>query len=446
MMNSDSDIESEIRSDIDNLITKIGDMEIKDNFVNLKPEMKPDNIKPEIKQENWIPSVNDIPTTSRQIPIRREFSKPTQGYAAMMTTIRKEENYKPYESMKNEPINPFGIYLDLDCISNTEEAIDKWETAFRIAVSVNKMDIETVVSFLERTLLNSSLRYWQNLNPDIKKVIFETDNILANIITRAVEAFRIEFCGEGNILKDPATVKKYSTALLRLQLCDICEIDRYICVFQDYYYHIYNQVLDTSSYLPLFFAKIPDPWGQKLINTYDPGFNDTLGKRISHVRDKLSEWCGDAILAKRTKGLKKRISLCCDKPKMPLMIGCDSSYYYGKIKRKYKRKSQNKKRYFKKRKTNYYKKKGYSRTSKPTFKRKPKPKECRCYYCKEVGHYANKCPKKFGKNIKKFEIDEDIEKMINDGDFIQINDFREVDSDESIFILTDTEYTSSENE
>lgn len=128
------------------------------------------------------------------------------------------------------------------------------------------------------------------------------------------------------------------------------------------------------------------------------------------------------------------------------MIGCDSSYYYGKIKSKYKKRNQYKKRYFKKRKTKYYKKKGYNKTYKPTFKRKQKPKECRCYYCKEIGHYANKCPKKFNKNAKKFEIDEDIEKMINDGDFIQINDFQDIDSDESIFILTDTEYTSSENE
>ena len=40
-----------------------------------------------------------------------------------------------------------------------------------------------------------------------------------------------------------------------------------------------------------FFAKIHDPWGNKLIDTYYPGTTDTLGKRITHVRDKLSEWC-----------------------------------------------------------------------------------------------------------------------------------------------------------
>lgn len=437
-MNTDSETENSVSTDIDNLITKIGEININDNFINLKPE---------IKQEDWNPSINEVPSTSSQIPIRNQlFDKPIKSYAAITSALKNEENYTPYEKMKNEPINPFGIYLDLDCISNTQEAIDKWETALRISIAVNKMDIEISKLFLEKTLVNSALRFWQNMSFENKNIIFGTDNDISNMVTRATEAFRLEFCGEGNILKDPATVQKYTTALYRLQLCDMCEIDRYICVFQDYYYHIYNQVQDINNFLPLFFAKIPDPWGQKLIETYNPGTADTLGKRISHLRDKLSEWCGNAILAKVTKGLRKRISLCCDKPKMPLMIGCDSSYYYGKIKRKYKKKKHYKKRYFKKRKTRYYKKNGYKKIDKPTYKRKPKPKECRCYFCKEIGHYANRCPKKFDNNKKKFEIDEDIENMINNGDFVQINDFENIDSDESIFILTDTEYTSSEDE
>ena len=36
------------------------------------------------------------------------------------------------------------------------------------------------------------------------------------------------------------------------------------------------------------------------------------------------------------------------------------------------------------------------------------------------------------------EFDEDLDNMIQQGEFIQINDFN-LDSDESIFILTDTE-------
>jgi hypothetical protein len=121
------------------------------------------------------------------------------------------------------------------------------------------MNIEETKYFIERSLVNGALRFWQNLSEDSKKTIFEDDDNLANIITRASEAFRLEFVGEGNFFKDPATVSKYKISLLRLQLCDICEIDRYICVFQNYYYHIYNQVNDIATYLMMFLSKIPDP-------------------------------------------------------------------------------------------------------------------------------------------------------------------------------------------
>ncbi|KAL5834570.1 hypothetical protein ACOSQ4_014067 [Xanthoceras sorbifolium] len=330
---------TEETSDIENLITKIGEIDINNshNFINIKPD---------IKQE-LNPNITDIPSTSRgpfarEPPLKRRFTTPTDsfytrnptGYAGLSSL--PNDNYTPLKKMRNENINPFGIFLDLDCVSNVEEAIDKWETSLRIAVEINKMDFEITKRFLEKTLVNSASRFWQNMTEATKNVIFLADSP-SQLITRAAEAFQLEFHGEGRLIKDPTMIMKYVIALQRLQLCDMCEIEKYICVFQDFYYHIYHQTDNSDSYLPLFFSKIPNPWGQKLIETYNPMTTDTLGKRIAHLRDKLSSWCGDAILAKATKGLRKRISLCSDTPKMPLMIGCDSQYYYEKIKRKYKK-------------------------------------------------------------------------------------------------------------
>ena len=103
------------------------------------------------------------------------------------------------------------------------------------------------------------------------------------------------------------------------------------------------------------------------------------------------------------------------------------------------KKKRYRKGYFKKRKIRYYKKRGYKKPKRPTFRRKKlNLKECKCYYCKEIGHLANRCPKKFNTNKKMIEFDEDLNNMIQQGEFIQINDFN-LDSDESIFILTDTE-------
>ncbi|KAJ9536290.1 hypothetical protein OSB04_un000538 [Centaurea solstitialis] len=136
MKHSDSDIESEIQEDIDNLVTQIGGMDISENFINIKPETKP---------ENWIPNVSDMPSSSKQIPIRKEFNKPIQGYAAVMSTIRKDESYKPYE----------------------KEAIDKWETALRIAIQIqnilllkmNNSDIASTSSSNPRTAQRGDIGY-----------------------------------------------------------------------------------------------------------------------------------------------------------------------------------------------------------------------------------------------------------------------------------------------
>ena len=69
------------------------------------------------------------------------------------------------------------------------------------------------------------------------------------------------------------------------------------------------------------------------------------------------------------------------------------------------------------------------------YKKNPKQaKECRCYACNKIGHYANECPNKFNK--KKIEIDEDIEKMIKQEEFIQVRKLEYLDdlhSNESIY-------------
>ena len=74
-----------------------------------------------------------------------------------------------------------------------------------------------------------------------------------------------------------------------------------------------------------------------MIETYTPENLDTLERRIAHAKDKLSSWCADALLAKASRELRKRNLLRCKNQKMPIIIGCDTPYYYGKIKRKYKK-------------------------------------------------------------------------------------------------------------
>ena len=83
------------------------------------------------------------------------------------------------------------------------------------------------------------------------------------------------------------------------------------------------------------------------------------------------------------------------------------------------------------------------------YRRNPnKAKECRCYSYNQYGHYANECPKRF--NQKKIELNDDIERMIDQKEFIQINRFEDLDeilSEESLHeIETETNITSSEDD
>ena len=135
------------------------------------------------------------------------------------------------------------------------------------------------------------------------------------MVTRALELIRLEFVGEGSYFKDANSVQKYIDALFRLTLCDMCEIDKYICVFQDYYYRTDSRKRET--YLEMFFSKIPDPWGKKLREEYSPGTKDTLGKRIFHTLDKLSKWCEESTLFRKTRNLKYQLKLCCNNLNMP---------------------------------------------------------------------------------------------------------------------------------
>jgi hypothetical protein len=56
---------------------------------------------------------------------------PPRRYAGVPRTINKniydEQGYTPLDKMKPETINPFEIYLDLDCVTHIKEAINKWE-------------------------------------------------------------------------------------------------------------------------------------------------------------------------------------------------------------------------------------------------------------------------------------------------------------------------------
>ena len=146
-------------------------------------------------------------------------------------------------------------------------------------------------------------------------------------------------------------------ALLKLELNNICLLDTYLCVFQAYYYHIYGKIGTDTMYLNMFYSKIPDPWGSALIRDYRFVNSNTLERRISFLKETLSELCHQAYLIKKAKTIRKDNVLCCKGNDLITVIEDLKRTYQYKKNKPYKRfyKRYDRKRYFFKRRPRYFK-------------------------------------------------------------------------------------------
>ena len=223
----------------------------------------------------------DIPESSNTSRFRPRYARtPTDRGTAYVHESVKQEFDSPMDRLRPEGINPFGIYLDLDCNPDISSTLDRWETSLRLALSVNRMSLDDGKRYIGMAMIKSAAQYWQNLRAETKAEALHGENI-NEIVTKVIHLLRIEFLGEGYIDRDsPQYAEKYVHALLKLELNDICLLDKYICVFQDYYYHIYGKIGTDTMYLNMFYSKIPDPWGSALIRDYPFVNSDTLGRRI----------------------------------------------------------------------------------------------------------------------------------------------------------------------
>ena len=144
----------------------------------------------------------DIPESSNIARFRPRHSRTpiARGTASVFGAI-KEENDSPMDKLKPEGINPFGIYLDLDCNPNISSTLDRWETCIRLAIAVNRMTNDDAKRYIGMTMIKSALQFWQNLKIDTKAQALDGDNI-TDVVAKVVHLLRIEFLGKGYIDRD----------------------------------------------------------------------------------------------------------------------------------------------------------------------------------------------------------------------------------------------------
>ncbi|TYI71695.1 hypothetical protein E1A91_D07G006900v1 [Gossypium mustelinum] len=175
-----------------------------------------------------------------------------------------------------------------------------------------------------------------------------------------------------------------------------------------------------DQYNKLFFQKFPPTWKEELEKRYDTEMTsgritDNLAGRIRNLQELMEEKCKTEALSKDMQKFANN-KPCCD----PAMIdipnkwgcsktGCTPATRKSPVKRrKYKRyKKRFKSKRYKPNKRQYKKRKsskkkdnnkryteGYD--NQKNYKKKddcPRGKKsCKCWLCKEEGHYANECP------------------------------------------------------
>jgi hypothetical protein len=438
--------------------------ELTEKMENIKMNTNPSsshNIKVEFSsdEEQDFPYGTPIPD---KVDIN-QYRKTQKRYTG---NIRKQ-SIKEINPMKsyNEPIHTTGIWLDLDCVDKNK-TIETWIKSTDLAIQFNKWETYTAFGFIEHTFRGTVSEWWRKLPETIKggvKYGINRTEVLDNrnslneqniqeILKRFEKILRIEFLGNRHTSnEEERTQEEYNQGMIameNLKICDMCELERYTCKFEELYY-VLNQgdYQENKPILRSYFTKLPFPWGIKLLKEYEKllplgkeeGVEiDSLGSRIEFTKRMISMWCREALENKKAYKIRKN-SLCCYKDNGQVeQFGCYKKKYkpYKKYKRKFKNYKKFSKKNFKPHKK-YFKKRNWNKKFKPR-----NIKKCRCFICNEEGHIAPQCPKKKDRqNIKTLRI---YEKFQDDSYIEPIEYFEDLSSECSSIYELDT--SSSEEE
>ena len=98
----------------------------------------------------------------------RHSRTPTARETASIFGAVKQETDSPMNNLRPLGINPFSIYLDLDCNPDIPSTLDRWETSIRLAIAVNRMTNDDAKRYIGMAMIKSALQFLQNLKTDTK--------------------------------------------------------------------------------------------------------------------------------------------------------------------------------------------------------------------------------------------------------------------------------------
>ena len=280
---------------LEELIYSFEDLEINEP-VKVKMN-KESSVKDEIRENSSMPSTSYVPTRSgKTTRIRPE-------QAASEYTYSLNGKYIPNRHLL--PSTGTGLkLLNLDCkldapktLNQQGQDIGLYFLTDKSSNFTNEEKYKILVTSLDGNIRNWFLGIsYASRNTIRINVMRHLDTSLTEGITAFINYIADEFMGyDWNNRRDVSRkVEKQNAlkALNQLQICKMCDINSYICEFEEYYYQYYDSNEDMTKIAEMLYQKLPGIWSSYFMNQFSKnataeGYSNTLGARIFFLKEKL---------------------------------------------------------------------------------------------------------------------------------------------------------------
>ncbi|CAH1433727.1 unnamed protein product [Lactuca virosa] len=363
---------------------------------------------------------------------------------------KKKKNYEfkmpVHNGIPNSGKGPNTInVLNIDYIQDLklrERVIEKWVTEISLILQTNPDEFgnaKNVFLLLEHKTDGIVQKFLRNNNWNEELHGLDLFDNLINVIYTT-------FLGLDYVSNKDFTINKKvdiaRVSMTKLQLHDICLLDKYTCRYESYLYDI-PQRCEYSQWICAYLMKIPiigeictERWKKEAIGEIQ---QTSLSYATKIAKEEIDRICQDMYKQQKLKTISKD---CCN------ILSDFKDFDIGRktyTKNKYKDKNKKKyKSFWKKKKRRFSPGKYFKKSSKETPKKNTScpqgKKKCRCWICNEEGHYANECP-----NRKKYPDKVKVLQAANNGGYEALEE--EYNGIQCVFILhVDTNSSSSSEE
>lgn len=278
----------------------------------LREILKLDDLK--ILEEDSSDQETDSEPESERPPENFRMDQPESSWRNEEKPKKRETPDGPFfptipKTSFGETKNIGNSFLDIDCDPNWKEAIHKWAAELSLIIQTNKEAYGTgknVLLLAEHKSLGRAKEF-------IKKTVWNERNPPEETMDNILEGLYAMFLGLNYVTDKASEIEreqeKARKRLTKLQLCDICELDKFNCDFERNFFKLRQN--DFPEFIIQYLTKIPIV-GEKALQRFKESarapMTHSIGYAIKLVKEELASICE---LTKTQKKLKKFNKKCC---------------------------------------------------------------------------------------------------------------------------------------